>query len=244
MRNKGKLIVAGVLVCALLIAGIGGTIAFAQGPAGTGNTFENLYLSTLAQKLGTTLDKLQQAMTEARKDAASQAVKQGLMTQAQADQMLQRESGRNVQQAIADARFAAAAKTLGMTTSDLTTALQAKTLLTIANEKQVDVTKLRTAIADAEKAAIDQAVKDGKLTQAQADTMKANIKPENVDLNRFDVGERGGHNGMGNPDGMGGRGGAPNGTGNSNGLGGRGMAPNGNSIQPGGIGTPRSGGKQ
>jgi hypothetical protein len=245
MKNKNKLIVAGMLVFALLVAGVGGTIAFAQGPAGTGNTFENLYLSTLAQKLGTTLDKLQQAMTDARKDAANQAVKQGLMTQVQADQMLQRESGRDAQQAIATARLNAAAKALGMTTSDLTTALQTKTLLTITNEKKVDVTVLRTAIADAEKAAIDQAVKDGKLTQTQADTMKANIKPENIDLNHFDFGGRGGGNGIGNPKGMGGRDGAPNGTANPNGLGGQGTAPNGNGAPQGGTGTPRSsGGRQ
>ncbi len=230
MKNKNKWIVAGVLVFALLAAGVGGTLAFAQGPAGTGNTFENLYLSALAQKLGTTLDKLQQAMAAARQDAASQAVKQGLLTQAQADQMLQREFGRDVQAALSDAALSAAAKTLGMTTTDLSTALQSKTLLMIANEKQVDVTKLRTAIADAEKAAVDQAVKDGKLTQAQADAMKGNLTPENVDLNRFGFGGRGQRGGVGEP----------------NGLDGRGMGPNGNGTAPGGTGTgaPPSGGRR
>jgi hypothetical protein len=226
MKNKRNLIVAGVLAIALLVTGIGGTIAFAQGPIGTGNTFENLYLSTLAQKLGTTVDKLQQAMTDARKDAASQAVKQGLMTQTQADQMLQREFGKDVQLIIANAELNAAAKTLGMTTSELTATLKTKTLLTIASEKQVDVTKLRTAIADAGKTAIDQAVKDGKLSQAQADTMKANIKPENIDLNHFDFGGRGGRNEMNNP----------------NGPGRPGTAPNKNSAPPGGTSIPRSGG--
>ena len=226
MKNRNKFIVAGILVFALLVAGIGGTIAFAQGPTGTGNTLENLYLSTLAQKLGTTIDKLQQAMTSARTDSTAQAVKQGLLTQAQADQMLQREYGRDVQVAIANARLDAAAKTLGITTSELTTTLKTKTLLDLATEKKVDVTKLRTAIADAEKAAIDQAVKDGKLTQAQADTMKANIKPENIDLNRF---------GFGGP---GGRGMMPNGMGAPNGPGGPGGAPNGNGAPQGGMGQP------
>ena len=240
MNNKRKLIVAGVLVLALLVAGIGGTAAFAQGPAGAGNTLENLYLSTLAQKLGTTLDKLQQAMASARQDTASQAVKQGLMTQAQADQWLQREFGQEVRQAIATTELDAAAKALGMTTTELTTTLQTKTLLTLANEKKVDVTTLRTAMADAEKAAIDQAVKDGKLTQAQADAMKANIKPENIDLNRFGfgaLGGRGGRDGIGK--GQGGRGGDLNGEGNPNGLGGRGFAPNGNNALPNGAGNPR-----
>jgi len=239
MKNKNKFIVAGILVFALLVAGIGGTIAFAQGPTGTGNALENLYLSSLAQKLGTTVDKLQQAMTSARTDSTAQAVKQGLLTQAQADQIQQREFGRDVQISIAKARLDAAAKTLGMTTTELTTTLKTKTLLQVATEKNVDVAKLRTAIADAEKAAIDQAVKDGKLTQAQADTMKANIKPENIDLNRFllPLDGRGGRNGPG------GRGVPPNGMGNPNGFGGQGVAPNGMGAPQGGM-PPAGGGRR
>lgn len=195
MLRKTKFIIAGALVLVLLVAGIGGAVALAQGPAPAGTSWNNLYLQSLAQKLGTTVEKLQQAMSDARKDAADQAVKQGLMTQAQADRML----GRTVSGTIAQAGLDAAAKTLGMTSADLTTALRTKTLLTLAQEKNVDVMKLRTAIADAQKAAIDQAVKDGTLTQAQADTMKANLKPENVDLNRYGFGfGRGGFMGPGN----------------------------------------------
>jgi hypothetical protein len=79
----------------------------------------------------------------------------------------------------------AAAETLGMTSTDITTAMRGgKTLLDLAREKNVDETKLRTAIGDAEKAALDQAVKNGKLTQAQADALRAKIKPENIDLTR------------------------------------------------------------
>jgi hypothetical protein len=203
MSNKTKFIVAGALVFALLAAGIGGTIAFAQGPTTGGTAWADLYLQTLAQKLGTTVEKLQHAMTDARKDAATQGVKQGVLTREQADRILGNTAGAT----IANAGLDAAAKTLGMTSADLTTALKTKSLLTLAQEKNVDVTKLRTAIADAEKAAIDQAVKDGKLTQAQADAMKANLKPENVDLTRpFGFGGRGGFGGFAGPDGFGGTG--------------------------------------
>jgi len=209
---KTKLIVASILVIAMLALGIGGTIAFAQGPT-TAKTFADLYWQTLAQKLGTTVEKLQQAMTDARKESATAGVKQGLITQAQADRML----GNTAVGTIAQARLDAAAKALGMTSADLTTALKTKTLLTLAQEKNVDVTKLRTAIADAEKAAIDQAVKDGKLTQAQADTLKANLKPENIDLNGRSLGggmpgtpgQFGGQGGKGMPFGGQGRTGAP-----------------------------------
>lgn len=220
---KKKFLIAGVLVMMLLVAGIGGAVVLAQGPTPTpsaqGNaaTLAQLYLQALAQRLGTTVDKLQQAMTGAQTDALDQAVKQGLLTQNQADQMKQRGTGfglpfglgrgmqNNAASSIAQAELDAAAKALGMTSADLTTALKTKTLLDLANEKKVDVTKLRTAIADAEKAAIDQAVKDGKLTQAQADSMKANIKPENIDLNRRGFGRLGGLNApgfQGRPGGM------------------------------------------
>ena len=79
----------------------------------------------------------------------------------------------------------AAAETLGMTSTDITTAMRGgKTVLDLAREKNVDETKLRTAIADAEKAALDQALQNGKVTQAQADELSAKIKPENIDLAR------------------------------------------------------------
>jgi hypothetical protein len=193
MFSKTKLVLASLLVVALLALGIGGAIAFAQGPTATPpKSWGDLYQQVLASKLGIGVDKLQQTMTDARKEALAQAVKQGLLTQAQADRLQNAPAGGPglgnrgvVDGAIRTAALDAAAKTLGMTSADVTTALKGgKTLLDLAREKNVDVTKLRTAIADAEKAAIDQAVKDGKLTQAQADALKANIKPENIDLTR------------------------------------------------------------
>ncbi len=186
MFGKTKWIVAGVLVVVLLATGVTASVTLAQGPTPTPpKTWMDLYWQTLAQKLGTTVEKLQQAMSDARKDAATEGVKQGILTQQQADRML----GTTARGTLASAWLDAAAKALGMSTTDLTTAMRGgKTLLDLAREKNVDVAKLRTAIADAEKAAIDQAVKDSKLTQAQADKLKANIKPENIDLNRRSFG--------------------------------------------------------
>lgn len=183
MFSKTKWLLAGLLVVTLLTVGIGGSVALAQGPTPSTppKTWLDLYWQVLAQKLGTTVEKLQQAMQDARKDAAAEGVKQGILTQTQADRMMGNLAGAT----IVNAGLEAAAKTLGMTTTELTTALRSrKTLLDLAREKNVDAMKLRTAIADAEKAAIDQAVKDGKLTQAQADKLKANLKPENIDLTR------------------------------------------------------------
>lgn len=228
MKGLVKLAAIGVLVLILLGAGIGSTIVLAQGPtvtptppaAGTTptppatgatptpaapRTLSDLYWRILAQKFGMTVERLQQTLTEARREAITEAVRQGIITQAQADRLLQqlqntrpgtvfdnfRGRGKaanplnDVRVAVNTAAVDAAARTLGMTGGDLTTALRGgKTLLDLAREKNVDVARLRTAIADAQKAALDQAVRDGKLTQAQADALKARITPENVDLNR------------------------------------------------------------
>lgn len=227
MFAKSKLVWVGVgvLVFALLAAGIGGTIVLAQGPTttpaappaattpstgssssssstqSTQQTLSDLFWQSFAQKLGTTADKAKQAANDAEKDALTQAVQKGLLTQNQADAMLQRlQNGgagklfglpgargtqNNVRATIENAGLDAAAKTLGMSTADLTTALRnGQTLLALAQSKNVDVTKLRTAISDAEKAAVDQAVKNGQLTQAQGDALKANLAPNNIDLNR------------------------------------------------------------
>src|SRR5512142_187995 len=97
--TKFKLLAGGALLFLLLATAVGGTIVMAQGPTpsptspGSGptttpsgpRTLEDLYWQVLAQKLGLTVDKLQQTVTDARKEAITQGVKQGLLTQAQAD---------------------------------------------------------------------------------------------------------------------------------------------------------------
>ncbi len=181
-------------------------------------SLSDLFWQALAQRLGTTVDKLKQAVTGAVMDTLTQAVKQGLLTQNQANALQQRlQNGQvpgffgfpgargargaqnNVRAAIQSAALDAAAKALGMSTADLQTALRnGQTLLALAQQKNVDVTQLRTAIANAEKAAIDQAVKNGQLTQAQGDSMKANITPDNINLNQrfFGFGNGFGRGGM------------------------------------------------
>jgi len=198
------------------------------------------------------VDKLQAAITGAVQDTLTQGVQKGLLTQNQANALQQRfnnlgaaglfglfgfgNAGNaqiDVRASIESAGLDAAAKALGMTTADLQTALKTQTLLQLAQQKNVDVTKLRTAIADAEKAAIDAAVKAGQLTQAQGDALKANITPNNIDLNR---GFRrntvpGNGKGVGRGNGKGNNGFGPNGMGpdmmGPNGMGPGMMGPNG-----------------
>ena len=99
----------------------------------------------------------------------------------------------------------AAAKALGMTEADLTTALNSgKTTAAVAKDKGVDLHKVIDAIVAADKAEFAAAVKAGTMTQAQADQMTANLSTHVTD----EV------NGVaGGPGGMGGRHGGPGGHG-------------------------------
>lgn len=212
MFSKTKFVVASLLVIGLLAMGVGGAVVLAQGPTPTpapkpGAQMNQLFWDALAKRLNTTLQALQQAIADARQDAINQGAKQGLITQAQANTMLQCgqkvPSGRGwfgvpFQRGFAfGTKFGmgrgflsadvleAVAKVLGMSPADVTSALRSgKTLADLAKEKQVDEAKVKTAIADAEKAALDRAVKDGFITQGCADALKAQIDLSKMDLSQ------------------------------------------------------------
>jgi hypothetical protein len=121
----------------------------------------------------------------------------GMMTRQGADWMLDYH----------DQMITSLAGALGMSVDDLNKELQSgKTLAQIAQEKNISTDKLQEAMLKAQSDVLAQAVKDGKLTQAQADQMLALMKQ---------------NTGMGWGFGYGGRGGM------MNGFGGRGMM-NGN----------------
>ena len=74
------------------------------------------------------------------------------------------------------------ATTLNMSESDLKTALETKSIADIAKEKNVDVEKVIDALVKAQNGKLDQAVKDGKLTQSEADQRKAETKSRITDF--------------------------------------------------------------
>ncbi len=77
----------------------------------------------------------------------------------------------------------AAAQALGISTADLRTELQAgKSVAEVAKAKGVDLNKVIDAVVAKATSQIDQAVKDGKLTQAKADTMKARLKDKVTEM--------------------------------------------------------------
>jgi hypothetical protein len=73
-----------------------------------------------------------------------------------------------------DQMHTALAKALGLSVDDFNAALAAgQTPWQIAQEQGIDAAKLQSAMTEAHAAALKQAVKDGVLTQAQADLMLA-----------------------------------------------------------------------
>lgn len=198
MLSKTKIGLASVLVVTLLIIGVGGSVVLAQGPTPTPpkSGWADLYWQALAGKLGISVDQLKQMTQDARKDALNEAVKKGLLTQQQADRLLKQaplagqlrdklKDRRQVFRAFSKAALDGAAKALGMKSDDVLAALRGgKTLADLAKEKNVDPNKVKQAIVDAEKAALDQAVKDGKLTKERAEQLKAKLDPSKIDLSR------------------------------------------------------------
>ena len=217
---KRVVIVGSILaVVLLLVAGVAATVVLAQGPTPTPNGKNNranlfqLYLQSLASKLGISVSTLQSDITAAEKDALTQAVNQGLISQAQANKLQQRLNA-NPNQGLAP-RFVpgprpqmrpgfragagfgarlgfvgpsvleAVANTLKMNPADVTSALRSgKTLTDLAKQQNVNPSDLQTAIVNAYKSDLDRAVKDGLMTQAQADAIMAHLSPSKINLNR------------------------------------------------------------
>ena len=88
----------------------------------------------------------------------------------------------------------AAAKALGISEADLRTEQQAgKSIADVAKDKGVDLATVTTAVTDAAKTQIAQNVTDGKITQAQADTLTANLDAKiTEEINEVHDGNRGG----------------------------------------------------
>ncbi len=109
----------------------------------------------------------------------------------------------------ANSPMAVAAKVLGIDEAALRTELQSgKTIADVAKAKGIDSAKIISAIVDAQKADVAQAVADGKLTQAQADQILADAETHATNhVNSSKLMGPGGRGGKGGHGGMGGMGG-------------------------------------
>jgi len=189
-------------------------------------------IAAVAKAHNVDIGKVIDALVADKKDEVAAALKAGTITQAQADQELANATQLATDQANGSGfgpggrgggggshggpggldadDLTAAAKALGMTEADLTTALNGgQSAAAVAKTKGVDVQKVIDAIVASDKAEFAAAVKAGTMTQAQADQMVANLTTHVTD----EVNGVARQGGKGGPGGFGGRGhdgGGPN----------------------------------
>jgi hypothetical protein len=173
-----------VIVGSTVLALSGGAYAIAQG--GDPATERKAFLNDAANRLNVTPDELTKALQGAAADRLDQAVKDGKLTQAQADEMKKRMKADGGLPFIGPPGgphgpggfhrggpppgIAAAAKYLGLSEAELHTKLESgKSLADVAKAENKSVDGLKDAIKAAITADIKKAVDDKKLTQAQAD---------------------------------------------------------------------------
>jgi hypothetical protein len=182
--------------------------------SGTASDIATAFWNALASKLGIGVDAVKSAFADAEKAAIEQAVKDGRLTRAQADQMEQRLSANPVRGPVpflggmrhgtgnagpgkgfgfgmrggpggGANTLEAVANALNLKPADLTSQLRSgKTLADIAKAQNVDQAVVKQAIIDANKAEIQREVQDGVLTQAQADQLISRLTPDKIDLTR------------------------------------------------------------
>jgi Protein of unknown function (DUF2680). len=157
----------GLILTGILVTGAVGAVAITPASA---TTSDNVVTSRLA----------------GIKSALSGLVTNGTLTQAQADKvagtlesqlpmrgmggMGGRSGGMGMTQT-----HDAAAKALGMTSDELYAACRAKSLADVAKDQKVSVDSLVKAMVAAAESELATDVKEGTITQAQADTMKSSL---------------------------------------------------------------------
>ncbi len=151
-------------------------------------------LQDLATSKNVTYQSLVDAVNTARKADIAQAVTDGLLTQAQADALNSRlgqtgpAAGRNGMMmrgfglGLSVSRYntvhplQVAAQAIGVTCPDLVKAMaQGKSIVQVATDKNVQAQTVIDALVNAYKNASAQDVKEGLITQAQADGRDANL---------------------------------------------------------------------
>jgi hypothetical protein len=210
------------LAAAGVVAAAGTGVAVATTRTDDAKQREQAVLDDAAKRLGVEPAQLRDALGKAVDDQIDAAVKAGKLTQEQADAIKQRRAdsglvlgggppgpgferhgfrggpgfgpgGPGFGHGGPGAVFDAAAKAVGLTRAQLFEKLRSgKSLQAIAKAQGKDYVKVKAAVRDAVKADLDQAVKDKRLTQQQADELLGHLT-EHLDDGFF--GGRGRHDG-------------------------------------------------
>jgi hypothetical protein len=193
-RNR---IIAGAVGLSALAFGVVGVQA-ATSPSTSNKNYAQVFVDKLAGILGLPSSKVQTDLKQAELQTIDQMVKDGVITQAQADAMKQkvnsaqnlglpnfRSFGRFGDRAfmgqVRTAELDAVAKTLSMSTADLKSQLRAgKSLSDLETAKGVSDATVKAAARQAAKGVLDPAVRAGTITQAQEDKVL-----QSIDADRF-----------------------------------------------------------
>jgi polyhydroxyalkanoate synthesis regulator phasin len=184
MTRIQKLVAGSIAV--LAVAGAGGAVAATR--LGTPEEQSRAVVNDAARELGVTPARLSTALKNAMKNRVDEAVQAGRLTQEEGNRMKERIDEQDVPMLGPGGhkrhfgmgrghKFEAAAKYLGMTEAAVRESLQnGKTLAQLAREKNKTVAGLVDALVAESRTRIDQAVKDGHLTRAQADRFLQGVR--------------------------------------------------------------------
>jgi predicted XRE-type DNA-binding protein len=216
LRSKRAIAIAAATVVAA--GGAGAAVA-----ATSNSTRPSDFLDSVARHLGISRQKLDDATKAAAIDQVNADLAAGRITKSQADELKKRIEAGDVPplgygrfggggpgippiagagpgfiKPFIDEGLAAAAKYLGLSESDLRSKLgNGQSLADVAKAQNKDVSGLEDAIVAAEKAQLDKAVADKKLTQSQADEALSTLKSRVDDIvnGQLRFGGRGGPGG-------------------------------------------------
>jgi hypothetical protein len=212
MTNRRKTTMVIGIVVAIVAVSTG--VAIAGGALGS-DTEKQAFLDDAAKRLDVTPAQLEAALRGAFDARLDAAVAAGKITKEQADAMKRRSKegglplfgggrhgsfggpGHHGGFGHGGKSLAAAATYLGLTEAKLRAELEAgKTLAEIAKAQGESVAGLKAALKAAAKTTLDAAVKDGRITQAQANEMLSRLDEH---LDDMIAGKRGGHGHHGGP---------------------------------------------
>jgi hypothetical protein len=188
------------MAAAALAILVGGGAAIAA--SGDSGPSPKSFFDAVAKHLGISPQKLQDATKAAALDQVDAALKAGKITQAEANELKARINsgdyppffgplgpGLGFHHRFHDGpplfgeKLSAAADYLGLSEAQLRARLNnGQTLAQIAKAQNKSVDGLKQALLDDAKQKLDQLVKDGELTQAQADAMLARLQDHIDDL--------------------------------------------------------------
>ena len=185
-RRRKLTFAAGAAGVALVVAGLGAAGAVAASRMLSPSEESKAVIDDAASQLGVEPSALSDALKQALKNRIDEAVDAGRITEEQADELKERIDANEYPLLFGHEHgfghhgqfevLAAAASYLGMTEAELREELRANTLAEIAKEQGKTPAGLVQQLVATEAKRIDDAVADGRLTDAQATELKANLE--------------------------------------------------------------------